>query len=286
MEQSRANPLVRLAAEHAHEGHALVTIEIHGEPHWLANQFGAALDYQKVDQVVTNVTGPWSDELSEGIDYTVLRNGELKALKAAAPGLVDPRAPSVMVLTETGVNLVALLSRQPKARDLRRWLASEVLPSIRHTGTYQSAPPPPRGRGRSRALPGPTTVGPWEGQLTWQEDAVGLLERGEVPVNRVMTTRDHLLGRVLRLLRTTGFREDVHQTLLDELARRSGLAVSPYQGPDHSFARIMAQGVDLVGRMNEAQLAAVLDYLAGAVRTAQLLTQAAQSMALQGGGAR
>ncbi|MCK6504831.1 hypothetical protein L6R53_15745 [Myxococcota bacterium] len=275
---------MRLAAEHAHEGHALVTIEIQGHPRWLASQVSDALEYSRPGQVVSNITSDWSNELAEGIDYTVLRNGELKALKAAAPGLVDPRAPSVMVLTETGVNLVALLSRQPKARELRRWLAAEVLPAIRRTGAYETTTRPPRGRGRPRALPGPTTLGPWDGQLTWQEDAVGLLERGEVPINRVMTTRDHLLGRVLRLLRTTGFREDVHQTLLDELARRSGFPLSPYQGPDHSFARIMAQGVDLVGRMNEAQLAEGLDYLAGAVRTAQLLTQAAQSMALGGGG--
>jgi prophage antirepressor-like protein len=141
MEQSKANPLVRLAAEHAHEGHALTTIEMDGQPVWLAAQISTALDYQKVDQVVTNVTGPWSDELVEGTDYQVLRGAELAALKAAAPGLVDPRAPSVMVLTESGVNLVALLSRQPKARDLRRWLAAEVLPSIRRTGSYNRAHP-------------------------------------------------------------------------------------------------------------------------------------------------
>ena len=41
-----------------------------------------------------------------------------------------------MLLTESGVNLAAILSRQPRSQALRRWLASEVLPAIRRSGAY------------------------------------------------------------------------------------------------------------------------------------------------------
>lgn len=130
---------MRLACEHVHEGHPLTTIEIDGREAWLAAQVVEGLGYEKSDQVVTSVTGPLADD--EDVDYTVLRGDRLAAFKAAAPGLVDPRAPSLMLLFESGIHLVAMRARTDRARSWRRWLASEVLPSIRRTGTYRAPAP-------------------------------------------------------------------------------------------------------------------------------------------------
>lgn len=142
MEQSPANPLVRLAGEHAFEGHTLVTIEMTGRQAWLAFQVSEGLGYEKSDHVVSIIRTDLADEVEEGTDYQVLRGEDLALLKAAAPGLVAPNAPSVMVLFESGIHLVAMRARTERARTLRRWLASEVLPSIRRTGSYTAGPPP------------------------------------------------------------------------------------------------------------------------------------------------
>jgi hypothetical protein len=42
-----------------------------------------------------------------------------------------------MILYEPGINMVCMKTDKPAGRALRRWLASDVLPSIRLTGGYQ-----------------------------------------------------------------------------------------------------------------------------------------------------
>ncbi len=136
MEPIDPNVLVRLDAPSRFEEAEVTTIEWQGRPMWSGRQLAQALEYERGDSLTEKITSDWSDELADGTDYVVVRGDELRALKAAAPGLVDARAPALTLLTESGVHLVALLSRQPKARALRRWLADEVLPSIRRTGGY------------------------------------------------------------------------------------------------------------------------------------------------------
>ena len=129
MEPEQANAPLRLALSAQFEGHDVAMIELEGAPFWSARQIAEALEYSRADRLVSRISEEWSTELVEHTDYLVLRGEALAALKAAAPGLVAPRAPTLLLLTESGVHLVALLSRQPAAARLRRWLASEVLPA-------------------------------------------------------------------------------------------------------------------------------------------------------------
>lgn len=46
------------------------------------------------------------------------------------------RAQQAKVIDEGGLYEVVLLSRKPEARDFKRWLVREVLPTLRRTGTY------------------------------------------------------------------------------------------------------------------------------------------------------
>lgn len=46
------------------------------------------------------------------------------------------RKQSASVVTEAGMYEVVLLSRKPEAREFKRWLTHEVLPSIARTGSY------------------------------------------------------------------------------------------------------------------------------------------------------
>lgn len=152
MERENNTLAVVIVARPHFEDHDVVVVEHDGRLLWSARQVGEALAYAEDGRaLLPRITGDWSDELDDGTDYIIFRGPELAALKASAPELVDARAPSLLMLTESGVNLVALLSRQPKAKQLRRWLATEVIPALRRTGSYSlpgAAPEPTR-----RALP-------------------------------------------------------------------------------------------------------------------------------------
>ncbi len=50
---------------------------------------------------------------------------------------------SVTVVTEAGLYAAVLRSQVSSARDFRRWVTHEVLPSLRRTGTYSLAPESP-----------------------------------------------------------------------------------------------------------------------------------------------
>lgn len=123
------------------EGRTLTTIQYRGEPVWLALDLGNALGYARNGSVLTDkIRKQWPGELVEGEDYYMVRGQELRDLKKLLePSTVSvgSRAPSVMVLNEDGLLGACLLSRKPFGRRLRKWLRSDVLPSIRATGSYE-----------------------------------------------------------------------------------------------------------------------------------------------------
>lgn len=139
MEHETGNAVAMVATKF--EDQTISTIESNAGPRWMAQEIATALGYGDQLAVVKAVRTEWSDEFTEGVDFEIIGGPGLRALKAA--GSVKKNAPSVMVLTETGVNLAAILSRQPRSQALRRWLASEVLPSIRRSGTYAAPAPAP-----------------------------------------------------------------------------------------------------------------------------------------------
>lgn len=138
MERSRDNALVRLVT--TFEGKTLTVIWLRGVPHWIARQVGEALGYVDADRLGKMIRAEWSDELAEGLDFILITGEELAAIKAfLAPDVIAPNTPSLLLLTQQGVFAASMLSRQPKARELRRWLSAEVLPEIAATGSYEPA---------------------------------------------------------------------------------------------------------------------------------------------------
>lgn len=130
MEQLHGNALVRLTA--TFEGHDITTLEVGGAAAWTAREVGSALGYQDDGKRLSrSITADWSDDFILGRDYHLLTGDDLAALKAMAPEVVDPRTPSLLLLTESGLYLATMLSKKPAGRRLRRWLADEVLPSLR-----------------------------------------------------------------------------------------------------------------------------------------------------------
>ena len=47
--------------------------------------------------------------------------------------------PNVTIINESGLYSLILSSKLPKAKEFKRWVTSEVLPSIRKHGTYMTA---------------------------------------------------------------------------------------------------------------------------------------------------
>jgi prophage antirepressor-like protein len=90
-----------------------------------------------------------SESFLEGVEYLVLRNGNLKEIKEmlhvgsrssnSLASIYDSIkfAPSLIVLSESGLYTCVILSRKPNALSFRRWVTCEVLPSIRQTGMYK-----------------------------------------------------------------------------------------------------------------------------------------------------
>jgi anti-repressor protein len=54
------------------------------------------------------------------------------------------REQQTFVVTEAGMYSLVLRSRKPEAKAFKRWLTHEVLPAIRKTGTYSTAPALPQ----------------------------------------------------------------------------------------------------------------------------------------------
>ena len=51
--------------------------------------------------------------------------------------------PNVSIINESGLYSLILGSRKPEAKRFKRWVTSEVLPSLRRSGRYELAAPPP-----------------------------------------------------------------------------------------------------------------------------------------------
>jgi prophage antirepressor-like protein len=96
---------------------------------------GAALGYDKDGgELVGMISGEWKAEFTDK-DRLVLSGKKLKEFKALTD--VDgkspsSRAPSLMLLTESGVVIATTISRKPAGTRMRRWLADDVIAEGEH----------------------------------------------------------------------------------------------------------------------------------------------------------
>lgn len=95
-------------------------VEIDGEPWMVAKDVSQALGYGRSNDMVKHL-----DE----DDYRKIKCGDLPHLKSAGNN-------DVTIISESGLHYAVIRSRLPEAKIYRRWVTSEVLPSIRKTGSY------------------------------------------------------------------------------------------------------------------------------------------------------
>ena len=93
------------------------TMEINGEPYFVGKDVAVILGYSKPE----NALSAHVDE-----DDTLKR------------GVIDNlgREQNTTVINESGLYSLILSSKLPKAKEFKRWVTSEVLPSIRKHGAY------------------------------------------------------------------------------------------------------------------------------------------------------
>jgi prophage antirepressor-like protein len=92
-----------------------VSIDEKGEPWFVAKDIALALGYEWCSTTVGHVPERW---------------------KGGRSVLTPGGNQSLLTLSESGLNFFVMRSDKPKAFPFQEWLAGEVLPSIRKTGSY------------------------------------------------------------------------------------------------------------------------------------------------------
>lgn len=96
------------------------TVELDGEPWLVGKDVATALGYKNPQEAIrTHV-----DDEDKGVSEILTPGGKQ----------------SVPIINESGLYSLVLSSKLPTARKFRRWVTSEVLPSIRKTGGYTAKP--------------------------------------------------------------------------------------------------------------------------------------------------
>ena len=156
------------------------TIERGGEPWFVGKDVAAALGYSDT-----------ADALKKHVDEEdkeLLKPGEMPTLKMSNFG--------AYIINESGLYSLVLSSKLPTAKAFKRWITSEVIPSIRKTGGYQI----PQGKEL-------LALAVLEAQKTIEAQATQIEEmRPHALLGRAITTADTsiLIGDFAKILRQNG----------------------------------------------------------------------------------
>lgn len=92
------------------------TVFIDGSPWWVAKDVCGILEIQNTSQALESL-----DE-EERLTYVENRSGQNR---------------EVNIISESGLYSLVIQSRKPEAKKFKKWITSEVLPTLRKTGKYE-----------------------------------------------------------------------------------------------------------------------------------------------------
>lgn len=160
-----------IPAQRTFNSQPITLVEWGGMPAVIAREVGKSLGYSHSGKSLIDLLGGvWKDDFIEGVDFKVLRNGELARFKsehneACITRLVGRRVNSLLLLTEQGLHMVLVKTDKPAGRAMRRWVVDELIPTWRAEHPPTNLPPPPDGpppaapgAARPAALPGPSQL--------------------------------------------------------------------------------------------------------------------------------
>lgn len=93
----------------------LTTVQIEDEVWFIASEVCKLLDIQNVTQAVSSLDD------DEKLPYVLHRSGQNR---------------SVTLISESGLYALVFKSKKPSAKQFRKWVTKEVIPSIRKTGSF------------------------------------------------------------------------------------------------------------------------------------------------------
>jgi prophage antirepressor-like protein len=102
-----------------YENNDVRTVEMNGEPWFVGKDVAAALGYGKGKSLANAVTNHVDSE-DKGVTELMTPGGKQ----------------NVTIINESGLYSLILSSKLPTAKQFKRWVTSEVLPSIRKNGGY------------------------------------------------------------------------------------------------------------------------------------------------------
>ena len=100
------------------------TVNVDGEPWFVGKDVAAILGYSNASKAVSTHVDD-EDKRFIMIDIADSQNGNVPSGKT-----------KTALINESGLYSLILLSKLPNAKSFKRWVTSEVLPSIRKTGSY------------------------------------------------------------------------------------------------------------------------------------------------------
>lgn len=229
----------------AFEGHDITAIEYKGQPVVIARELGAALGYADPGRLAENLSEKWAGDFQEGRDFVKLVGPELASFKAVLShiplnrGDVD-RTARLLLLTESGAQLAAILSRTPAGTRFRRWIVDVLIPEWRRRNASTS---PVAGEALVPRSIEPRVVV----ELHRRLHRLGKLSPDELALAEVAYA-EQLLGRELPELRRVAVRTEVkgrtqvekREAVLDLLlnpdtARQSSRSIAALAGVSHTY---------------------------------------------------
>lgn len=171
---------------------AVRAIELDGEPWFVLTDLCAVLEIRNVGNVTAR------------LDQADVRQTDISS---------GGQRRSVTIVNEAGMYEVVIRSDKPEAVSFRRWVTSEVLPTIRKTGTYSVAPAAP-------TLTGPELLAhavlEAQQMLAAKDEKIAELEPKADLADTYLTSQGG--ARLVReVAKTLGWKEkDLRRWLLDE----------------------------------------------------------------------
>lgn len=119
----------------------LRTVEINGEIYFVGKDVALILGYKDTDKSIRDHVDEEDKRILKPADLAGLTEKQFETMFSAAGyniNVVPADVPNrgLIIINESGLYSLILSSKLPKAKEFKRWVTSEVLPSIRKYGGY------------------------------------------------------------------------------------------------------------------------------------------------------
>ena len=112
------------------------TVELEGEPWLVGKDVAAALGYSNTKDALASHVDDEDKRILQRSEIATIENHIPKSVLPVNFVSADVPNRGLTIINESGLYSLVLSSKLPTARKFRRWVTSEVLPSIRKTGGY------------------------------------------------------------------------------------------------------------------------------------------------------